>query len=44
MGILVKNVMKTADVNKIFLTNFWKKLQWSIYASLFVAVACLYQK
>ena len=42
MVILVKNVMKITDVNKF--SNFWKKLLWSIYVSLFVAVACLYQK
>ena len=41
MVILVKNVMKITDANKF--SNFWKLL-WSIYVSLFVAVACLYQK
>ena len=41
--ILVKSVMKTADVSELFLAIFEKNdvLQ---YVSLFVAVACLYQK
>ena len=36
--ILVKGVMKTADVSKLFLAIF----EWSLYVPLFVAVACLY--
>ena len=36
--ILVKGVMKTADVSKLFLAIF----DWSLYVPLFVAVACLY--
>ena len=38
IDILVKSVMKTADVSKLFLAVF----EWSLYVPLFVAVACLY--
>ena len=38
IDILVKSVMKTADVSKLFLAIF----EWSLYVPLFVAVACLY--
>ena len=44
MEILIKNFMKTADDKKLFFSNFWKKFLWSIYVSLFVTIACLYQK
>ena len=38
IGILVKSVMKTADVSKLFLAIF----EWSLYVPLFVTVVCFY--
>ena len=37
IGILVKSVMKTADVSKLFLAIF----EWSFYVTFFAAAACL---
>ena len=43
MDILDKKVMKTADVNKIFLAIF-ERSYYDLHMHHYVAVACLYQK